>query len=612
LVAGPGQHWEAELSVASPENPVYPGDWPPASFADNDHILVWWLPEYDDLLRQLIRELQWAWTSEITQRLEKLVPEAVLIAWRDVDPLCREFTWYNVLHFFAVARAKQLGLHLRSARSVACSCCSRQFLESQLAHRLILRVGADGIDVCEQCLRQALQEPGSEAANSEQATAVLQALTKALQHPLRQGDLTGRIELKGLLPEARALAVQALRVKPTIAQVKRLFGSWEAALAHAVASPPTPLPRPKPTSPPEPDRYFTRPSSPDVRTTVPGPDLYEPLPTLPRGNVRFVLVGGPMEYVDRRGQHECISGRLPIGGKEEEFAENVARVNAMVDGSPWVRASAEIGHAILASLARVDREGRPSGFTTSHVTSTYREAIKGVTGSPPKKNAEEEWRVGPPGKSGWSYSHGAENYVRNAYADFSLITVDPVPAVCIWGWPDRSDLFLQAFLDTIAFGAMQPVTVILPDVPAYRSFARRYAQKERLDQVVRALLEESFYQPMDGGTPFNARGDVYSAEFAPRLLVQPDGTVLDGAALASALVYLSAHHTLRLSVWDVLGDPLLRAAATATPVAPRSFTSPASERNDMVRWYAQKGRWEDPNALLRPYSPGTGYSAMRS
>ena len=26
-------------------------EWPPLSYAENDHILVWWLPEYDDVLR---------------------------------------------------------------------------------------------------------------------------------------------------------------------------------------------------------------------------------------------------------------------------------------------------------------------------------------------------------------------------------------------------------------------------------------------------------------------------------------------------------------------------------------------------------------------------------
>src|SRR6266480_4620766 len=103
-------------------------DWPPMSFAENDHILVWWLPEYDDALRQLVDEYQWAWRSAVSQRLETLVPDAVLRAWRDADPLCHDWSWYDVLNTFAAARAKQLGLLPRAAQRKACSCCSREFL----------------------------------------------------------------------------------------------------------------------------------------------------------------------------------------------------------------------------------------------------------------------------------------------------------------------------------------------------------------------------------------------------------------------------------------------------------------------------------------------------
>jgi hypothetical protein len=39
----------------------------------------------------------------------------------------------------------------------------------------------------------------------------------------------------------------------------------------------------------------------DIRPIVAKPIFHEPLPSLPRGNVRFVLIGGIMEYVDRRG-----------------------------------------------------------------------------------------------------------------------------------------------------------------------------------------------------------------------------------------------------------------------------------------------------------------------
>src|SRR5579859_145711 len=86
-----------EISAASWGGLAESFDWPPVSFAENDHILVWWLPEYDNALRQLVEEYQWTWRSAVLPHLETLIPEKVLRAWRDADPLCREDSWYNVL-----------------------------------------------------------------------------------------------------------------------------------------------------------------------------------------------------------------------------------------------------------------------------------------------------------------------------------------------------------------------------------------------------------------------------------------------------------------------------------------------------------------------------------
>ena len=605
----PQSRTAAERSVDHYAGAPYVSDWPPVSYAENDNILVWWLPEYDDLIRRCVDELQWQWTRAITRRLEAAVPETVLGAWRDVDPACREFSWYNVLHVFALARAKQLGIRPREPRIVACSCCSQEFLESHLLGHFVEQLGADGIDVCNSCLEQAVYFQGSPTASAEDVTAVLQALSRALQRPLRTADLR-RIDLRGLSRDARATVVQAIRVKPTLARVKELFGSWDAALAHAAAAPEMSLPPPGPVTLPLPGPDHVWPDSTFERP-VPGPALYRPLATLPRGNVRFVLTGGPMGYLDLRGQHDCVSGDVLAGGAEENFAESVARVNAMVNRSPWIQAAAEVGQAILASRARGDADGRPYGLTASWITSSYRDALKAVTGRPPTKIADDASSIGAAGKSGWSYAHGADRYAYNADANFSRITVEQVPAVCIWGWPDRSDLCLQAFLDTIAAAASEPVTVILPDVPAYRSFARRYARKEHMDQVTRALLEEKLYRPIDG-FDYNARAYVFSAEFAPRLIVHPDGTEDDGSVLAGALAYLGAHHGLRLSVWDILGDTLLRAAATATPIAPRTFAAPDRERKDEVQWYALKRRFNDGDEPLRPYRPSRTGAASTS
>lgn len=66
-------------------------DWPPVSYAENDHILVWSLPDYDEMLRHLVDEYQWAWRSQVLTEPQSRVPEAVLRGWREGDPQCREY-----------------------------------------------------------------------------------------------------------------------------------------------------------------------------------------------------------------------------------------------------------------------------------------------------------------------------------------------------------------------------------------------------------------------------------------------------------------------------------------------------------------------------------------
>jgi hypothetical protein len=669
--------------------------WPPVSYAENDHILVWWLPEYDDLLRRLVDEYQWAWQSQALARLQAVVPDTVLLAWRDADPLCAEWAWYNVLGTFAAARAKQLGIRPRPPRFVICSCCSREFLESHLSHSFILRLGLANIDVCDTCLGQALNAKGSTASTAETVTAVLQALWMALQRPPKRGDLSGRLDLKGLTRDARSAAVQALRVKPTVPRVEELFGSWDTAVAHASAVPAVPLPAYEPPAPVvpaeteftsiDPARYqaamgvlpsvtldpcreqwtyeqevqsfigtgylalaeavlakLARPGEPgllismladlygqtarfdearaaiegtygengsaehllkprDFRTITPGPAFYETLPSAPRGNARFVLIGGPMEYVDRRGVHHCVTGDSPGGGPAPELAESVARMNAMVDSDAWMRAVTETGQAIMTSLTRAGADPRPYGHLVTYVATPFRDAVKALTGSLPKKVPEDAWRIGAVNKSRWSYQRDAGQYIFNARAGYAFITVDAVPAVSIWAWADRSDLCLQAFVDTVTAGTSDPVTVILPDVPALRAFARRYVWGERMGKIERTLMEERLYRPMGEGS--TKRGYVLSAEFAPRLVVHADGTEDDGMALAGALGYLDVSHTLRLSVWDVLSDVLLREIAALAPVEPRPSSVPAHDRTEMLRWYAQYAEFDDVAALLSMYRP---------
>ena len=652
--------------------------------------------DYDEAIRKVVAEYQWAWQIPMLERLEALVPESALRTWRDNDPFCREYAWQNVLLAFAWGRAVQLGICSRPALRKRCCCCSREFLESDLSHRAISRLGVDALDVCERCLRQAFYARASAEATPGVVIAVLQALSGVLGRPLKGPDINGKLDLRGLSRDARGAAVRALGVRPALARVMELFGSWEAAVAEAGAA--SPLPRyeiAKPLlladsefttgnpadyrslmGPPlevfpdlsrDPHDYREEISSligagylalaeaalvklcarhdvfydllarvygqtaregqaldaidafsyrlsdrekdgarahlltrRDIRTIVAGPAFYQPLASLPRGNVRFVLIGGPMEYVDRRGVHSCVAGEVPPGGSEAGHAESVARMGAMVDGAPWMRAAAETGQAILKSLGRAAAVPGLYGHQLSYVTSPFRQIVKELTGSVPKKVAEDAWALAPPGKSGWSYQREAAHYLFNAAAGFRYLTVRAAPAVCIWGWPDGSDGCLQAFLDTVAGDAADPVTVILPDVPAFRDFARRYVRMEPMTSCGRTLIEDHLYRvPLD--MP-NKRGAILSADFAPRLVVHPDGSEDDGLLLTGAIAYLDAHHTLRFSVWDLLRDALLRAIAmTATP-APQLFALAAADRTDLVSWYGRNTEYDEPD-VLRPYRP---------
>ena len=50
--------------VGSESAMIASDDWcygPSLRLTENDHILVWWLPEYDKAVRQVVAEYQWAW-----------------------------------------------------------------------------------------------------------------------------------------------------------------------------------------------------------------------------------------------------------------------------------------------------------------------------------------------------------------------------------------------------------------------------------------------------------------------------------------------------------------------------------------------------------------------
>lgn len=671
--------------------------WPPVSFANNDHILVWWLPEYDELIGRLVSQYQWAWQGAIIRDLVPQISERTLQSWRETDPQCQQYAWYAVLDNFVIARAKQLGIRPRKPQQKTCALCLSQFFESDIPYAMVAKLDINEIDLCQNCLEPALyQTKGSSTTTREAVISLLQTLAKVLGRKPKASDLTGGLKLKGLTRQARLDVVKALGKKPTPERVKVLFGSWKTAVECAEHVPEIsaltgrlqlswvqegavesvtrdaafyrsrmgPLPTLAIKGVSEISSYRDEVSSLigtgylalaeaaltglvkkdpvlndllasvygltarvddarsaasilqkhfgedtpvwfeseliDDRTIASGPIFYEPLETFPRGGVRFVLIGGPMEYLDRRGPSTCISGATTKDGKIADTIESISRMSTLTDSVQWMQVAIETGQAIMRSLIRKNTciGSKPFGLVECYVPSRPREAVKLFTGSFPQKISEDIWRVGQTNKSRWSYQRDAKRYVFNANEGFSLIAIDAAPAVVIWGWPDRSDICLQAFLDTIVGDSADPVTAILPDVPAFRDFARRYVRRERLTNVERAPIEDCLYR-YPGYMP-NKRGLVLSSEFEPRLIVYPDGSEDDGELLKSALNYVDAHHNLQVSAWDLLQDSLFRDVLLTLKTPSRTFELSAFDRKDMISWYGRLQEYENPEVLFRP------------
>jgi hypothetical protein len=127
-------------------------------YTENRHILKRWTPEHDALLAQLVAEKHWVWFWYATDGIVKLTDAKQINAWKANDPLCKSYAWYNVLMYFAVARAQQLGItqNIRRPRWRRCLLCKKKFVEDSLPAPLVERLGIDALDFCAPCLRGAV------------------------------------------------------------------------------------------------------------------------------------------------------------------------------------------------------------------------------------------------------------------------------------------------------------------------------------------------------------------------------------------------------------------------------------------------------------------------
>ena len=201
---------------------------PPLHYAENEHILSWWKPEYDAMLEELIEEHGWGWHQAGSRALIARLPAHEIEAWRAVDPLCEQYAYYNILLNFAVARAKKLGFEKKLKPQVRpCAVCGEEFSDESL------KAGWKrfGDEVCAACLAPALWLRGDPLADRGSVLNLIRELVEVLERIPPQTMVID--DVINLPAEKRFAAIRILRDRPDPARVRELFGSWLHALIEA-------------------------------------------------------------------------------------------------------------------------------------------------------------------------------------------------------------------------------------------------------------------------------------------------------------------------------------------------------------------------------------------
>jgi hypothetical protein len=216
------------------DKPAYSNFSIKSSYCRNSHILKWWTPAHDQLIVEQIEKTQWLWYWGITDEITKITSPEIIEAWQQEDPLCSKYAWYNILMYFAAARAQSLGLtnRIRKPKWKSCPLCNQKFIEDSLPVPLVERLGIDDLDFCAPCLSEALFE-GSGSCSKGEVLNYLRDLADMLQRVPNQNFGEEENDLKGLDFQERLTLLQILKRKPTIGRVKELFGSWLNALVQA-------------------------------------------------------------------------------------------------------------------------------------------------------------------------------------------------------------------------------------------------------------------------------------------------------------------------------------------------------------------------------------------
>lgn len=205
------------------------------NYAKNKYILKWWNVDHDNLIATHIEREQWMWYWGISDSVVKITPEAVIEKWKNEDPICSNYAWYNVIMYFAEARAEVIGLtkNIRLPLWKMCPLCNNKFVKNSLPAPLVYKLGVNNLDYCSPCISNIIfPNSGDPTLSKDEIIEFLNDLAKVLGKVPNQ-NYQQELTLKGMDSESRLTILQVLQKQPTIQRVKGIFGSWLKALIDA-------------------------------------------------------------------------------------------------------------------------------------------------------------------------------------------------------------------------------------------------------------------------------------------------------------------------------------------------------------------------------------------
>jgi hypothetical protein len=217
------------------DRPAYGRFYTEPHYCENPYILKCWKPEHDELLINQIKKEQWVWYCEIVNEIIIITPKKIIDLWKNEDPLCKQYAWYNILMYFSASRAEKLGFtkNIKNPEWKICPLCNKKFIEDSLPYPFVKRLGINQLDFCAPCLRDILFYSGNESLSREETIIYLQDLANSIKRVPIQDFGQGIQDFIDLSTEERSKVLQILKRRPTIKWIKELFGSWLNALVES-------------------------------------------------------------------------------------------------------------------------------------------------------------------------------------------------------------------------------------------------------------------------------------------------------------------------------------------------------------------------------------------